>query len=755
MVQTQTSAGTVHAKASPGSRRFLLAALVGTVLSGACGGGGGGGSPSATPPQPHAVVGPACSDGATRQKMSFVHVGDLHGNFDLAKDKYSRIRAYYEKVAAENPYTLFTDAGDDHEKGSVAEQYSRGAAVTEVTVAMRFDVRTLGNHDFAWGLQHLLDFARDPRSLVLSSNTRPVGNPAPALASVEYGVIQAGCLRIGFFGMVSPPWNELDQPYEANYDPSLAMSYDDVQIARRIVAAHRAEVDLLVMVSHMTTEDDVEVVRAVPGIDLVLGGHSHKGPSLTNMGGTLVVQPDFYADGVTRVDLDVDLSSRKVVAFERREQPVAALNEIAADTHRAIADVLTRYAPDAQKPIAYLVSPQDVRGIARLAAEAGMWRHQADAALLDPAVLHPTRSWAAGELTTQRIIDSYLVERQKPDTPGTSAQYLVEVSGEQLQRMRQDQSTWIFAGPPTVVPTARYRLLLNKGAALNPNVAFPSGVVFQVPVLQAETWETLEAYGKFRTTACLMLDRASAAPPCQNRATPTVWTFTNPAARLAADVGPATLNYRDATGTLWGPQKTSFGRLDELGLPNLTNSNARALAFPAIQPDEGYLLAHHAAPNGALAAQGLVSDYTLIMDLLWPADSDAKWRAILQTNPGNTDDADMFVRQQASGGFGIDQYFGALAPSTWNRIAIVVRAAESGGTLQFFINGAPVGTYDGINPGDTRRWALGQQALLLTDDGAETARGFLAGLLFADHAMMESEIRALGDSNAPLPSTPR
>lgn len=118
------------------------------------------------------AIGPACTGVSTTQKVSFVHVGDTHARFDLAEDSYSRIRAFLKRVRLENPYTLFTNAGDDHEKGSVAEQYSRGSAVTEATFAMQYDVRTIGNHDFAWGVDHLLAYSRDPYGMVLSSNTR-------------------------------------------------------------------------------------------------------------------------------------------------------------------------------------------------------------------------------------------------------------------------------------------------------------------------------------------------------------------------------------------------------------------------------------------------------------------------------------------------------------------------------------------------------------------------------------------------------
>jgi len=70
---------------------------------------------------------PECDPDAAEQVLTFVHVNDIHGTFTPEPDNdgqspVARMRGYYEKVRREeNPYTLFTNGGDDHEKGSVAE----------------------------------------------------------------------------------------------------------------------------------------------------------------------------------------------------------------------------------------------------------------------------------------------------------------------------------------------------------------------------------------------------------------------------------------------------------------------------------------------------------------------------------------------------------------------------------------------------------------------------------------------------------
>ncbi|MFA5906308.1 MAG: metallophosphoesterase, partial [Desulfobacula sp.] len=118
---------------------------------------------------------PSCDGHCTTQDISFVHVSDLHAQYNLDKNGSSpvgRIRGYYEQVKKENPFTLFTNAGDDYEKGSIAEELSRGKTTRQVVHALRYDVRTLGNHDFAWGIEELFRFSNDPSAVVLASNIR-------------------------------------------------------------------------------------------------------------------------------------------------------------------------------------------------------------------------------------------------------------------------------------------------------------------------------------------------------------------------------------------------------------------------------------------------------------------------------------------------------------------------------------------------------------------------------------------------------
>jgi glycerophosphoryl diester phosphodiesterase len=240
---------------------------------------------------------------------------------------------------------------------------------------------------------------------------------------------------------------------------------------------------------------------------------------------------------------------------------------------------------------------------------------------------------------------------------------------------------------------------------------------------------------------------ASAAESGRNG---TLWTFDDAANRLAAAQGPGTLGYFDPDGTGWGPASTTFGSASHFGLPPMPGGDAQVMRFPAPTARQGYLLRHGGPPNGPFGkTHGVLSNYTLIADLLYTTESDGRWRPLIQTSAENAGDAEFAVEDAVSGGIGtIGLYQGTVRPNTWHRIAIVVQAAPEEGKAQQFIDGRFVG---GIGTTDAAlgiRWTLDPALLLFADGAGRTAPGYVSSLYFVDRALPMSEIQALGGPHA-------
>ena len=701
-----------------------------------------------------ANIGPTCDANATEQSVRFVHVADLHARFGYEEQYFSRIKAYYNQVASQTPHTLFTNGGDDYEKGTVAEQLSQGTATEEAIKAMQFDLRVVGNHDYAWGPEKLLSYSQDENAIVLASNTRYEAEQLQDFAGVGFAKVQVGCITLGVFGMTSVPWNELDEPIQDDPIPDFIkqfkMSWQWQQIAQSIVNQYSDDVDYMIMLSHLGVGQDTDMATNVPGIDLVLGGHTHGGESYTTLdNGAIVLQPDFYAKGITDLTLTFNLADKSSPVVDYKTIETDTIDERDEATKLAIDEIMGRYAPDAETEIAISENyPTDAQ-LAEITALAAKHSSTISAALLNPELVQ--KRWTPGTLTQEDFHKAFYVERQPSNTPGFNSIYKVTVSGSDLTTMFASQPDWFLLKPEDIQPTNNYEVALFKGAALNPDLFFNSVTFSNVEPI-AEAWWLLDKYARARTSQCLHLDTDTELYSCNNLANVTVWNFDDTNNPLAADFGPSVLSYFDPDETNWGTAETQYSTTTQLNIDDLSDGPSGVMAFSRHAPTEGLLIDLNTPANGDFANAGMVSDYTLVMDLYWPAEGKDIYRAIMQANTTDylNDDADMFI--DPSGGYGQatsdSGYFGNTQPDSWHRIAFVFYTAPTNGVFEVYIDGELAGVKE---DGEIdSRWALNQSVLLFTDNNYETVPGYLNSLLYAGRAMTRDEVKSMGDAQQKL-----
>ncbi len=509
---------------------FALCCVLGAPLAGcssnateeASAGGPGAidaGAGDATPPS-NGGRWPACDATATTQRVSFVHMNDMHGHYNQTPNggpaNVARIRGLFESVQRDNPFTLFTNGGDDYEKGSVAEPISQYQSTREVSAALDFDVRVIGNHDFAWSQAQLLEYTRGDRAIVLASNIKYIGSDPQKYGAVQYAELTVGCVKIGFMGAVSGPWDDENNPLSADYYKEFPTDLDFVKVHRDLIAEHRKDVDLLVAISHLGVGDDAVVAAQAPGLDFILGGHSHTvmfNPEV--VGGTAIVQAGSYGGFAAHLDVDVDLQSRKVSGYKYELTPaslipVASTSDVAEKRVEAILD---KYAPHAFEPIARAKNVTHAIDAARFATEGAKLALQVDAAAMKTSAVF--NSVKAGPLSEQDLFDVFLIERQPPGTPGWTSTWTASMTGADLRKLDGLSPTeWAWLLPATIDDAKSYVVSLPRFAATHPEKYLPAGVVLGDVKFAAETWELLEEQAKARTQGCRYLDVDEPLPGC-------------------------------------------------------------------------------------------------------------------------------------------------------------------------------------------------------------------------------------------------
>jgi 2',3'-cyclic-nucleotide 2'-phosphodiesterase (5'-nucleotidase family) len=460
---------------------------------------------------------PACDPSATTQTLSFVHVNDLHANYQLdatGVSPYARIRGYYDQVLAENPYTVFTSGGDEYEKGALAEVLSQGASTLAILEAMRFDVRVIGNHDYAWNENEVLLMSHDQHASVLESNMTYQGTSPVGFGATDFVALQIGCLRVGFAGLVSQPWDEQDEQVDQPFYPDFAADYDFNTAAQAIVTAHRSEVDLLVFIDHIGLAYDGLLADGVQGIDVILSGHSHDLTTTPDfVRGTPIVQSGAFAEHVVRLDVTYDLTTQAVTGTQFAVVNVDTTLPPESAMQSAVSGVLATYSPHADDPVAQVQDLGTATSLATVAANAAIAKFSADAAVVDTDTTWDV--WTPGPVSDQMLLDAFKIERELPGSPGFNSFYTTQVTGSDLQTIQAGAGTrFVTVMPATIVPTQSYLLVLQKRPAYNPGGFFP-GLTLSGYTYGSEAWEALDFYARQRTTACMYLDVDVAISGCQ------------------------------------------------------------------------------------------------------------------------------------------------------------------------------------------------------------------------------------------------
>ncbi|MGL4513487.1 MAG: glycerophosphodiester phosphodiesterase family protein [Lacipirellulaceae bacterium] len=221
-----------------------------------------------------------------------------------------------------------------------------------------------------------------------------------------------------------------------------------------------------------------------------------------------------------------------------------------------------------------------------------------------------------------------------------------------------------------------------------------------------------------------------------------VWNFDG-STPFTATTGAGSIAYYDPGGTGWGPAATQFGTNASFGLPALPVSGGGGAGgnvwrVPATTPTQGYRV-DAGSPAGS---------YTLVWDYLSPTASDGRWRSLLQTSLANNNDGEFFVRNQPSGGIGINGvYHGSIAPNTWNRIAMT---RDTSGTMRKYVNGVLVGS----QPATDARFNLDSSFYLFTDEDNETSLGYLSSFRLVDAELSPEDVRLLGNVSSAGAATP-
>lgn len=263
------------------------------------------------------------SDARVANKLTILHTNDTHARiepFPASSGKYaglggvSRRAAMIEAERTLDPELLLLDAGDIFQ-GTPYFNFFGGELDLKLMSAMGYDATTIGNHEFDNGLEGFAEVAKYADFPFLSANYDVRATIWKEWIQ-PYTILDRKGLRIGIFGLgIDLDGLVLPKLYgDVKYrDPVL-----HAQAMARTLKQYK-KCNLLICLSHLGYDyndpnriSDVKLAQKVPGIDLILGGHTHTfldKPFMhhhTNGSKTYVHQVGFAGIRLGRVDVYFD-----------------------------------------------------------------------------------------------------------------------------------------------------------------------------------------------------------------------------------------------------------------------------------------------------------------------------------------------------------------------------------------------------------------------------------------------------------------
>jgi 5'-nucleotidase len=339
-----------------------------------------------------------------RAPLTILQLNDVYSTLPVdGLGGLARVATLKQRLAADGRTPFLVLAGD-FLSPSVASSVFKGAHMVAALNAAGLDLATLGNHEFDFGDDVLIERMREANWQWVVSNVIDTATGKPIADAAPYVVRTFGPLKIGFIGLC------LNTSEIAADRLKHTRIIDPLDAAGRYLPALKREgATVIVAVTHLAFATDRALVERFPEIDLIIGGHEHY-PITSTENRTLITKSGSDARFVARIDVN----RRPEGTLERFYQLLPMTSDLLDEpnTAAAVASFERRLSAELETVVGTSSVPLDAIGtrssetnLGDLVADAIRADAATDIAIVNSGGIRGNRVFPPGPLTRRTLIE--------------------------------------------------------------------------------------------------------------------------------------------------------------------------------------------------------------------------------------------------------------------------------------------------------------------------------------------------------------
>ena len=229
-----------------------------------------------------------CQPAKPREDIYIFFTSDVHCGINENLN-YAQLKALVDDTKAEHEYVSLVDLGDFVQGGTYGTM-SKGSIIIEIMNEMKYDMVTVGNHEFDYGMERFAELKDMAKFKMILSNVRYSGTGQNVFKDTpEYVMMNYGPVKVAFLGVLTP--STLTSSTPAFFKENGEFVYDFyggeegnalfAKVQSTVDEVRKKGADYVVVMAHLGSDarsvpyDSVSLISHTNGIDIVLDGHSH------------------------------------------------------------------------------------------------------------------------------------------------------------------------------------------------------------------------------------------------------------------------------------------------------------------------------------------------------------------------------------------------------------------------------------------------------------------------------------------------